>query len=523
MVWSVCVVRSRIVAGWSKQVCWSLGCRSAGCQPATRAGSLSYVGGIALACLGLGPLAVAAEPPAIERLFPPGGQVGNQVEVAISGKPGDGDLQVWSDRQQLSLVFGENKDKATIGIPADATPGIHWLRFYNQHGCTELRPFFVGEFPELVDAEPNNEVDTAQRISALPVTVNGSIHKSGEVDLFAMELELNQTVTALVQSNRELGSPMDGVLEILDPTGTVVVSNDDDHGNDPRVSLTAPVAGIYYLRLFAFPAAPDSTIRLAGAADYVYRLSIAGDAAGSDLTTDDPPTGMMTVPWTSAGVIRLPNETDSFVFDGTKGQNLTIKVTAQANFSLLDPIAVLKTNAGQIVKEFDDVSGTDPDVEFELVLPEDAGYELLIKDRFGGGGDRYRYLASVEPNAPGFAATVAANVFALPIDKPLEIPVTIARHHGFAERISVALEGLPEGVTAPSVVSENEGDTSKIVTLKVERTERAKAFSGVVRVVCTVPESELQGSTEIHVATASRPNSKEMISDLWLTVLGSPQ
>ena len=512
MVWC------QIVAAGSKQVCWSLGCRNAGCQPATRSGSLCYVGGIALACLGLGPLAIAAEPPAIERLFPPGGQVGTQVEVVITGKPGDGDLKVWSDRQQLSVVFAEKKGQATIEIPADATPGIHWLRFYNQYGTTDLRPFFVGAYPEQVDAEPNNEVATAQKISAIPVTINGTIHATGEVDLFALELAANQTVTAVVQSNRELGSPMDGVLEILDPNGSVVVSNDDDHGNDPRVALTAPVAGTSYLRLFAFPAAPNSTIRLAGAADYVYRLTVWYEPESSGQSTTDAPSGPMTVPWSAAGVIRVPSETDAFTFDGTKGQNLKIKVTARANFSLLDPVAVLKTEAGQIVKEFDDVSGTDPDVEFDIALPEDAHYQLLIKDRFGDGGERFNYLASVQENTPGFVATVAANAFVLPIDKPLELPVGIARHLGFSERVSVTLEGLPVGVTAAPVLSEKEGDTAKSVTLKIERTEQAKAFSGVIRVVCAT-----EGSTEIQPATASRPNSKEWISDLWLTVLESPQ
>ncbi len=463
------------------------------------------------------PLATAAEPPAIERLFPPGGKLGTEVEVALTGKPGDGDLQVWTDQKKLSFVFSENRDKATIRIPDDAATGIHWLRFYNQHGCTELRPFFVDVHPEVIDTEPNNELAAPQKIEAPSVTINGSIHTTGEVDLFAIELPANQKLTALVQANRELASPMDGVLEILDASGTVLTSNDDDHGNDPLVTLTTPVAGTYFIRLFAFPAAPNSTIRLAGAANYIYRLTVTSDAAGSSVSTDDAQPDSLTVPWSVGGVIREPREVDQYTFDGKKGQSITTKVVAHANFSLLDPVAVLKTEAGQVIKEFDDVSGSDPDVQFSIALPEDARYMLLIKDRFASGGDRFTYVVSVDENKPSFAATVAANSFVLTVDKPLEIPVSIARTDGFAERISVAVEGLPEGVTAVPVQSEKEGDTAKSVTLKIERTESAIAFSGVVRIVCT-PEA----SNQSELATATRPNSKESIGELWLTVIGKP-
>jgi hypothetical protein len=109
--------------------------------------------------------------------------------------------------------------------------------------------------------------------------------------------------------------------------------------------------------------------------------------------------------------------------------------------------------------------------------------------------------------------TVAASSFVLPADKPLEIPVAVGRASGFAERVAVTIEGLPEGVTATPVHSEKEGDTAKSVILKIERAETAKAFSGVVRIVCAA-----EGTKHLEQATAAKPKSKERIGELWLTV-----
>jgi hypothetical protein len=460
----------------------------------------------------------AAEPPAITGVFPPGGQVGTDLEVAIKGKPGDGNLQVWSEQQKLSFVFSEKKDKATIKIPVDTQPGIHWLRFYNEFGTTDLRPFFIGTLSELADTEPNNELTTAQKIEGASATVNGVLHTTGEVDLFSIDLDADQMLVASVQANRELASPMDGVLQLLDPDGTVVASNDDDHANDPLAMLTAPSAGTYFVRLFAFPAAPNSTIRLHGAASYVYRLTMTTGPFQNhvatrhlELTEDPDQREPFPIPWTVTGRISEPKEADEYSFGGTKGQNINVSVAARAHFSQLDPFVVLRSQEGKVIKEFDDRSGSDPDVDFSVALPEDGRYVLIVKDRYGNGGERFDYVASVKQNQPHFSAAVAANQFVLPTEKPLELPVAIARANGFAERIAVTVEGLPEGVTVAPVLSEKEGDSSKSVTLKLERTEAAKGFTGVIRVVCTAESTK-------QLATAPRPNSKARIDQLWLTV-----
>ena len=94
------------------------------------------------------------------------------------------------------------------------------------------------------------------------------------MDGFAVALTRGQTLVASLEAERHLGSPMDAVLQVVSPDGFVLAQNDDDIGRDPRIVFEAPSAGTYIVRLFAFPAKPDSSIRFAGGSDYVYRLTL---------------------------------------------------------------------------------------------------------------------------------------------------------------------------------------------------------------------------------------------------------
>lgn len=473
---------------------------------------------IVLTChAAVGWAALAGQPPVIQRLVPPGGELGTDVEVTLVGKPGEDPLRVWSDRDQVQVVVTDDRTRATITIPPQSEPGIHYLRFYNEHGAAELRPFFVGPFREQSETEPNNRPRDACAVESVPVTINGVLEKSGEVDVFAVPLEAGQAVTCAVQANRALGSPMDGVLELLNPAGTRIATCDDDQGNDPRISIVPPASGIYFVRLFAFPASPNSTIGLAGGQEYQYRLTIG--PAGfeqtdldslAELHETDAADRTLSIPWTAHGVIGEPGERDQFGFEASAGDNLTIRVAARRHGALLDPVAVLYDPDGKTIKEFDDISRSDPDVEFAVTLTAGGTHALAIRDRFDHGGQRYYYVASVEANLPSFDATVAANAFVVGTEKPLEIPVSIVRRNGFAEEITVEIDGLPSGLTAEPMVSVATGDTANTVTLKVSRDPEAGAFAGTVQIICRCQEEQR--------ATAPIPNTSQTTSQLWLTV-----
>ena len=77
-----------------------------------------------------------------------------------------------------------------------------------------------------------------------------------------------------VLANQVLKSPMDAVLQIASAEGFLLAQADDSPGLDPRLVFTAPEAGDYFVRIFAFPETPNSSIRYAGGNDYLYRLTL---------------------------------------------------------------------------------------------------------------------------------------------------------------------------------------------------------------------------------------------------------
>jgi pre-peptidase len=223
----------------------------------------------------------AAAPPKLNNLFPAGCQRGQSVTVTASGDLSSGPVRVWADRPGVSLTAEKDKGKFKAEVSADAAAGAYWLRVCNSDGASVLKPFIVGTLPELAETEPNDAPDKPQRLEP-HVVVNGKLGKSGDVDGYRVNLQSGQTLVASLQANTILGAPMDAILQVCEiferSSGSVeafvVAQNHDAVGLDPQVAFTAPHNGAYLVRLFAFPATPDSAIRFAGSDDYIYRLTL---------------------------------------------------------------------------------------------------------------------------------------------------------------------------------------------------------------------------------------------------------
>jgi hypothetical protein len=532
---------------------------------------LSPVGNLAVSLLFLLPLVhpcLAGEAPAIDRVVPAGGQRGTTIDVKLVGKPGDGDLRIISEDDSIVFTPNEKRDAASVTISDASRPGVHWLRFCNADGATQLKPFIVGLIPEVAESEPNEKISEATAVSLPSVTVNGVLEKSGDVDIYAVTLTKGQTLVAAMQANDVLGSPMDGVLQIVNARGTVVAQNDDDTNRDPRIAFAVPEDGIWYVRTFAFPAAPDSTIRFAGGANYVYRLTLTSapviehtepavcNAKDSEtsltLFGSNIPSATVTIPADQRELaepyalsfriprIEIPSIVESqlaadrtlsipiavtgritssgasaFLLNATKGQKLSISVHAQRIGSLLDPVLAVEDGSGKVLKESDDIGGDNHDSEMHITIPADGQYRIVIRDRFQDFGDRYFYVLRFEETQASFEATIDTTAGTHTPDKPLEIPITIDRRHGFVEPIDVRVEGLPEGVTFECSRSEKDGETSKKVTLKISGAT-AEPFQGAIRIVTESTESKrVQAAT---FATADQ----SLVTEFWFTVPTQP-
>ena len=511
---------------------------------------------------------LSGEAPAIDRILPPGGQLGTTVNVKLVGKPGDGDLRVIGDDDSIVFTLNEKKDGGNVTISGTSRPGVRWLRFSNADGATQLKPFIVGLIPEVAESEPNGKISEATAVISPSVTVNGVLEKSGDVDIYAVMLTKGQTLVAAMQANEVLGSPMDGVLQIVNARGTVVAQNDDDTNRDPRMAFLVPQDGTWYVRTFAFPASPDSTIRFAGGPDYVYRLTLtsgpviehvepamccAKDCETSltlfglniSSATVSVPASLRELALPYALPFRIPRieipsivesqlaadrtlsipiavtgrivstGASAFLLTATKEQKLSIGIQAQRIGSLLDPVLAVEDSSGKVIKESDDIGGDNHDAEMHITMPADGQYRVVIRDRFQDFGDRYFYVLRCEETQASFEATITSTAGTHTSDKPLEVPITIDRQHGFAEPIDVRVDGLPEGVTFECPRSEKDGETSKKVTLKISGST-TELFQGAIRIVAESTESKrTQAAT---FATADQT----LVTEFWLTVPTQP-
>ncbi len=235
----------------------------------------NFVGLLAWAMSGVLVSTADAAVPQAKGLFPRGGQVGSTVEVTVDGKLAKGD-QIQSDRAGVSGEITEDGTKATITIADSAAPGLYWLRFFNAEGAASPVPFVVGRLPEVAEAEPNATPDKAQTLTESSV-INGKLSESADTDVFSITVPAGRTLVAAVDANWRLGSPVDPVMQVLNTEGVVLTQVDDDRGFDPLIAWPCEQETTLLVRLFGFPAAPNSSIRFANSADYVYRLTLTTD------------------------------------------------------------------------------------------------------------------------------------------------------------------------------------------------------------------------------------------------------
>lgn len=121
-------------------------------------------------------------------------------------------------------------------------------------------PLAVGDFPEQLEAEPNNDREHAQPIS-WPATVNARFAEPNDADWYRVSLTAGQKVWFDVIAQRFTESPADTLLQVFDATGKMLAENDDDphdpeyesfhhfRTTDSKLLFTAPAAGEFFVKL----------------------------------------------------------------------------------------------------------------------------------------------------------------------------------------------------------------------------------------------------------------------------------
>jgi hypothetical protein len=159
-----------------------------------------------------------------------------------------------------------------INIKKNAAVGVRELRLGTKTGFSSPVYFVVGEFPEILEKEPNDKMHKTEAVYSLPAVFNGQI-MPGDIDFFRFKAKKDQQLVFAVKARDLVPYLADAVpgwfqavISVFDESGKEVAYADDFYGRpDPVLCFTVPEDGVYTLKI------NDSIYR--GRQDFVYRIS----------------------------------------------------------------------------------------------------------------------------------------------------------------------------------------------------------------------------------------------------------
>ncbi len=413
-------------------------------------------------------LPLAAFTPELNRIDPPGGQAGTEVDVTFHGERLEEIQSALFYEPGITLSGIQVKDgkqiAAKLAIAPDAAPGEHSLRLAGPGGVSHLRTFWVGAFPTVQEVEPNGTTDAPQRIE-LNRTVHG-IAGNEDDDSYVITLTKGQRLSAEAEAMR-LGRVMfDVSLAILDSRGFELAICDDAPllRTDAFVSIIAPDDGdyrvvvreaayegndqcAYRLHIGTYPR-PKAVFPTGGKPGETLEFTFIGDPTGPikqsitlspDARADFPifaqhdglsspsphwitvspmesgrdheqshdsktPAPLPPLPCAAMGVIEEGKISDWFKFAAKKDQALVIRAIARSHRSPLDPVVSVHQVDGKFLVANDDQGA--PDSVVQWTCPADGEYLIQVRDQLRRTGPDFTYRIELAPRAPSIAATL---------------------------------------------------------------------------------------------------------------------
>jgi pre-peptidase/thrombospondin type 3 repeat protein len=229
------------------------------------------------------------------------------------------------------------------------------------------------------EKEPNDPTSAAQPL-APPASVGGTIGTPGDVDLYAIRLEVGQTIRADIlargfRATSAPGSALSAVLQILDTDGTAVLAQAQSQGDfdDPSLAFQASRSDKYFVAVRDLDPA-------AGGPAYLYVLSL--EIGPNDTFPTATPILPPVLPSIDA-LIDPPGDLDYYRLAGKAGQVLTVDVDS-AVFNPEQPAAKIVLtifDPGHALIAQDAYTASDPnDPLLQTTLPADGTYYVLVRE-----------------------------------------------------------------------------------------------------------------------------------------------
>ena len=201
----------------------------------------------------------ASSPPSpkILSVYPLGAQQGTSVTVEILGEFLSNTTSVEFDCRDLVWTqtsdVSSGKVSGTVTISPHAPLGPHLLRAVTLDGYSTSDMFNVGQYPSLMEAEPNDLLTQAQEIQGLPVEIQGRMKVAEDRDIFRFRARSGERWTFDLRSI-EYGSGLEAQMFLLDKAGNPIALDDDrdDFDETPYIEHVFEKDGDYYLKLDQF-------------------------------------------------------------------------------------------------------------------------------------------------------------------------------------------------------------------------------------------------------------------------------
>ncbi|MBM4004800.1 MAG: hypothetical protein FJ295_16190 [Planctomycetes bacterium] len=260
----------------------------------------------------------------------------------------------------------------------------------------------------------------------------------------------------------------------------------------------------------------DATeFRVAGTIPQLIHLAQEQVISESEPNNGGSAVQSISIPCELVGQFYPAADVDVFQFDAKKDQVFAMEVLAHRLGLNCDPLLqvqrVIRNEKGEetlseiataddpgdrnnrIGSDFD-TSTDDPTVRF--TAPEDGVYRLVIRDQFGGARNdsRYIYRVVIRALTPDFRLVAVPQPLLSPPNPQVSplgasvvrrggtsvIPVLIDRRDDFRGEVQLSVEGLPHGVSAPSVIAAADATSVQLVLVA---TENAESWVGPVWIV----------------------------------------
>ncbi|HBI42121.1 MAG TPA: hypothetical protein DDY78_04580 [Planctomycetales bacterium] len=154
-------------------------------------------------------------------------------------------------------------------VPLDAPLGVADVRIAGKWGVSNARAFVVGDLPEVLEKEPNNDLPESQRVE-LNTTINGTMASAVDVDYYAFAGKKGQRVLVSCLASTIDSRFLPGV-ELYDSKNHLLATGRNYLVNDALADCTLPDDGDYTIRLFEFTHTANFP---PGPNEYFYRLTI---------------------------------------------------------------------------------------------------------------------------------------------------------------------------------------------------------------------------------------------------------